>query len=140
MKKILVTGAAGCIGFHLVEALIRKGETVIGLDCINDNYSTDLKFGRLSHSGISKDTIEYNKLVPSSKSSNYEFIKLKLEDDENLDKLFTEQAFTHVINLAAQAGVRYSIENPRAYVSSNIVGFVNKIHPRLNIISLKMFC
>ena len=96
MKKILVTGAAGFIGFHLVEALIRKGETVIGLDCINDYYSTDLKFGRLSHSGISKDTIEYNKLVPSSKSSNYQFIKLKLEDDENLDKLFAEQAFTHV--------------------------------------------
>ena len=85
----------------------------------------DLKFGRLSHSGISKDTIEYNKLAPSSKNSNYQFIKLKLEDDENLDKLFAEQAFTHVINLAAQAGVRYSIENPRAYVSSNIVGFVN---------------
>ena len=125
MKKILVTGAAGFIGFHLVEALIRKGETVIGLDCINDYYSTDLKFGRLSHSGISKDTIEYNKLAPSSKNSNYQFIKLKLEDDENLDKLFAEQAFTHVINLAAQAGVRNSIENPRAYVSSNIVGFVN---------------
>jgi len=125
MKKILVTGAAGFIGFHLIEALIRKGETVIGLDCINDYYSIDLKLGRLSHSGISKDTIEYNKLVPSSKSSNYQFIKLKLEDDENLDKLFAEQAFTHVINLAAQAGVRYSIENPRAYVSSNIVGFVN---------------
>ncbi len=84
-----------------------------------------MKLGRLSHSGISKDTIEYNKLAPSSKSSNYQFIKLKLEDDENLDKLFAEQAFTHVINLAAQAGVRYSIENPRAYVSSNIVGFVN---------------
>ena len=125
MKKILVTGAAGFIGFHLVEALIRKGETVIGLDCINDYYSIDLKLGRLSHSGISKDTIEYNKLAPSSKNSNYQFIKLKLEDDENLDKLFAEQAFTHVINLAAQAGVRYSIENPRAYVSSNIVGFVN---------------
>ena len=125
MKKILVTGAAGFIGFHLIEALIRKGETVIGLDCINDYYSIDLKLGRLSHSGISKDTIEYNKLAPSSKNSNYQFIKLKLEDDENLDKLFAEQAFTHVINLAAQAGVRYSIENPRAYVSSNIVGFVN---------------
>ncbi len=125
MKKILVTGAAGFIGFHLVEALMRKGETVIGLDCINDYYSIDLKLGRLSHSGISKDTIEYNKLVPSSKNSNYQFIKLKLEDDENLDKLFAEEAFTHVINLAAQAGVRYSLENPRAYVSSNIVGFVN---------------
>lgn len=125
MKKILVTGAAGFIGFHLVEALMDKGETVIGLDCVNDYYSTDLKFGRLGHSGISENAIEYNKLVTSSKNSNYKFIRLNLEDDKNLDKLFSEQAFTHVINLAAQAGVRHSIENPRAYISSNVVGFLN---------------
>ncbi|MFY0593229.1 NAD-dependent epimerase [Roseivirga sp.] len=125
MKKILVTGAAGFIGYHLVKNLISKGETVIGLDSINDYYDPNLKYGRLRESGIQKENIVYNSLVTSSKHPKYSFIKLKLEDHEGLNQLFNKQHFTHVINLAAQAGVRYSIENPRAYIDSNIVGFLN---------------
>ncbi|OEK06790.1 NAD-dependent epimerase [Roseivirga misakiensis] len=125
MKKILVTGAAGFIGYHLVKNLLSNGETVIGLDSLNDYYDPHLKYGRLSESGIQKENIVYNALVNSSKHTKYYFIKLKLEDHEGLNNLFKTQCFTHVINLAAQAGVRYSIENPKAYIDSNIVGFLN---------------
>jgi UDP-glucuronate 4-epimerase len=123
--KILVTGTAGFIGFHLAKRLISEGHTVIGLDSINDYYDVNLKYRRLSVSGIDKDDIEYNKLVQASGDIPYRFIKLNLEDRENLNRLFAEEKFDRVCNLAAQAGVRYSLTNPYAYIDSNIVGFIN---------------
>ena len=123
--KILITGTAGFIGFHLVNKLIARGDEVIGLDCINDYYDTNVKYGRLGYAGIDQKDIEYNKLMQSSKTANYRFIKLQLEDKENLESLFEQERFDAVCNLAAQAGVRYSIENPMAYINANIIGFIN---------------
>jgi UDP-glucuronate 4-epimerase len=123
--KILITGTAGFIGFHLTEKLLKRGTQIVGLDSINDYYDVNVKYGRLERTGIEKNKIEYNKLIQSSVYPNYQFIQLKLEDKENLNKLFTEQKFDKVINLAAQAGVRYSLTNPDAYIDSNIVGFLN---------------
>ncbi len=123
--KILVTGTAGFIGFHLANRLIARGDEVVGLDNINDYYDVNLKYGRLKEAGIEKDEIEYNKLIQSKKYPNYKFIKLNLEDKENLFKLFEKEKFDKVCNLAAQAGVRYSLTNPDAYINSNIVGHMN---------------
>jgi len=123
--KILVTGTAGFIGFHLANRLIERGDEVIGLDSINDYYDLSVKYGRLDLAGINKDDIQYNKISSSSKFKNYKFIQLKLEDKENLDKLFKTEKFDKVCNLAAQAGVRYSLTNPYAYIDSNITGFIN---------------
>jgi UDP-glucuronate 4-epimerase len=123
--KILVTGTAGFIGFHLAKRLISEGHTVIGLDSINDYYDVNLKYGRLSVSGIEKDKIEYNKPVHAAGDIPYRFIQLNLEDRDNLTRLFAEEKFDKVCNLAAQAGVRYSLTNPYAYIDSNIVGFIN---------------
>jgi UDP-glucuronate 4-epimerase len=123
--KILITGSAGFIGFHLARRLIARGDEVIGLDCINDYYDVNLKYSRLDLTGISKDDIEYGKIIQSSKFNNYKFIQLKLEDREAILEFFKNEKFDKVCNLAAQAGVRYSIENPFAYIDSNIVGFIN---------------
>jgi len=123
--KILVTGTAGFIGFHLAKKLLDQGHTVIGLDNINDYYDVNLKYGRLNELGIDKSNLEDNKSLQSSIYPNHKFIKANLEDAETLNKLFETQKFDAVCNLAAQAGVRYSIENPHAYISSNIVGFMN---------------
>ncbi|AQQ09175.1 dTDP-glucose 4,6-dehydratase [Sedimentisphaera cyanobacteriorum] len=123
--KILVTGTVGFIGFHLARVLLERGDEVVGLDSVNDYYDVNVKYGRLRETGISPEDIEYGKLIQSSKYENYRFIKLKLENGENLQKLFEQEKFDRVCNLAAQAGVRYSLENPRAYVDANIVGFIN---------------
>lgn len=125
MTKILLTGTAGFIGFHLAKQLLERGDEIIGLDCINDYYDVNLKYARLEQTGIAKEAIEYGKFVQSTKYSNYKFIKLKLEDREAILRLFAEEKFDKVCNLAAQAGVRYSIQNPFTYIDSNIVGFIN---------------
>jgi UDP-glucuronate 4-epimerase len=128
--KILVTGTAGFIGSHLAMRLVARGDEVVGLDNINDYYDVRVKYGRLERSGIidvkeDGEHIEYNKLITSKTNENYKFIKLNLEDKENLDKLFENEKFDAVCNLAAQAGVRYSLTNPMAYMDSNIIGFMN---------------
>lgn len=123
--KILVTGTAGFIGSHLAEKLLARGDEVVGIDCINDYYDINVKYGRLARAGIKKEQIEYNQLISSTSDENYKFIKLNLEDKENMMVLFSEQKFDAVCNLAAQAGVRYSLTNPDAYINSNIIGFTN---------------
>ncbi len=123
--RILVTGSAGFIGYHLTKRLIARGDEIVGLDSINEYYDVNVKYGRLADKGIDVSAVEYNSLIQSKTCPNYSFIKLNLEDKENLDKLFCEMKFDKVCNLAAQAGVRYSLINPQAYIDSNIVGFVN---------------
>lgn len=123
--KILITGTAGFIGFHLAEKLLKRGDTIIGLDSVNDYYDVRIKYGRLSKTGISKDEIQYNLMIQSSVYDNYKFIQLNLEDKSGLENLFKEQKFDCVINLAAQAGVRYSLTHPDTYIEANIVGFLN---------------
>ena len=125
--KILVTGAAGFIGYHLCEALITKGFDVIGLDNINDYYDIDLKYARLKQLGVEPDKAKvYNSLVDSdSYGSQMQFIRMNLEDRDYLPELFEKSQFDFVCNFAAQAGVRYSIKNPNDYIDSNINGFMN---------------
>lgn len=123
--KILVTGTAGFIGYHVAKRLLELGHKVVGLDNINDYYDVRLKYGRLSETGIAEHEIVYGKLIQSKNYQEYRFIQLNLEDRENIEALFTNEKFEIVCNLAAQAGVRYSIENPYAYIDSNIVGFMN---------------
>lgn len=123
--KILVTGTAGFIGFFLAQRLLERGDEVIGLDNINDYYDVRLKYGRLQQMGIDEAAIEYNKLVSSSKVDGYQFVQMNLEDKDAMAALFKQEQFDRVCNLAAQAGVRYSLVNPHAYVESNLAGFVN---------------
>ena len=123
--KILVTGAAGFIGYHLAKRLSVQGEEVVGLDNINDYYDVRLKYGRLADMGIEQPAIVAGQLVESLKYPNYRFVQMGLEDRSGLERLFVDERFDAVVNLAAQAGVRYSLINPHAYVDSNIVGFVN---------------
>ncbi len=123
--KILVTGTAGFIGFHLAERLITEGHELVGLDSINDYYDVTLKYNRLQKHGIDKDQITYGTTLQSKIYSGYRFIQLKLEDKTSLEKLFSTERFEVVVNLAAQAGVRYSLTNPDAYIDSNIIGFMN---------------
>ena len=128
--KILVTGTAGFIGSHLAIKLLERGDVVVGLDNINDYYDQNVKYGRLQRSGIinsleeGKD-IPYGKLITSDTNPKYKFIKLNLEDKDAMMNLFKEEKFDAVCNLAAQAGVRYSLTNPDAYMDSNIIGFMN---------------
>ena len=119
--KVLITGAAGFIGMHTVQKFASLGYDVIALDNINAYYETELKYDRLRQLGIKKSSLEYNKMI--SGNSNISFVQLDIQDAGNLNVLFSHQKFDLVIHLAAQAGVRYSITNPRDYIDSNIIGF-----------------
>ena len=110
MRKIMVTGAAGFIGFHLTERLLANGDSVVGLDNLNDYYDVKLKESRL-------ERIQPHK--------NFEFCQINIEDRNKMKSLFEEKKVDYVVHLAAQAGVRYSIENPHAYIDANIIGFTN---------------
>ena len=112
MKKILITGAAGFIGSSLGKRLLARGDAVTGLDNINDYYDINLKLARL-------------KQLQGEKG--FQFVKLDVQDRAGMEKLFAEGGFDVVVNLAAQAGVRYSLKNPYSYIDSNIVGFLNVI-------------
>ena len=123
--KILVTGTAGFIGYHLAKKLLERGDEVVGVDNINDYYDVNLKYARLSELGIRTNEVKDNKLLGSTTYPKHQFIKANLEDSETINKLFVSEKFDAVCNLAAQAGVRYSLENPHAYIQSNVVGFLN---------------
>lgn len=124
--KVLVTGAAGFIGFYVARAYAAQGIEVVGLDNINDYYDINLKYERLEQTGINRFLINENVgTISSDKYPNYRFAKIDISDSDKLLKLFVEEQFTHVVHLAAQAGVRYSIENPYTYIQTNVVGFLN---------------
>jgi UDP-glucuronate 4-epimerase len=124
--KILVTGAAGFIGFHTCLKLINQGHDVYGIDNINDYYDQKLKFDRLKELGFNKiEATIFKTEVQSSKYEGLRFSRIDLVDDLSINNLFEVEKFEVVCNLAAQAGVRYSIENPKAYIDSNIAGFLN---------------
>lgn len=125
MSKYLVTGTAGFIGFHLANVLLRRGEEVVGLDNINDYYDINLKYARLGEAGIGREDVDWHKPVQSNKYPGYRLVRMNLEDREHMTELFRAEHFDYVINLAAQAGVRYSIDNPDVYIQSNIIGFFN---------------
>ncbi len=113
MKKFLVTGAAGFIGNFVSERLLARGDAVVGLDNLNDYYDPSLKEARLQ------------RLAGCQNFQNFTFVKASLEDQSAMQKLFADHSFDGVVHLAAQAGVRYSLTNPHAYIDSNITGFLN---------------
>lgn len=125
MSRYLITGTAGFIGFHMANALLEKGEEVVGLDNINDYYDVRLKYARLNEAGIKGDEVDWGKMVQSDRYPDYRFIRMNLEDKAGIMELFRDEKFDYVIHLAAQAGVRYSIDHPDVYIQSNIVGFFN---------------
>lgn len=123
--KILVTGTAGFIGFHLANELAKRDDVIVGLDNINDYYDINLKLARLQNAGFNINKIDENTIISSKTKPNLKFIKADLTDKNTLEILFKEYEFDCVVNLAAQAGVRYSLINPQAYIDSNITGFLN---------------
>ena len=123
--KVFVTGVAGFIGFHLAKRLLADGHEVVGIDNLNDYYDVNLKYARLNELGIVRTAIAYSRHVTSLSNEAFRFIRMDLTDAGNMERLFGGEHFEAVCNLAAQAGVRYSMENPSAYVDSNISGFLN---------------
>lgn len=126
--KILVTGAAGFIGSKVAHLLAARGNEVVGIDNINDYYDIRLKYGRLNYLlGVGEGyvSLEWNKEYRSSKYSNLKFYRISIDNKEALDNVFSVEKPDKVVNLAAQAGVRYSITNPYSYLQSNLVGFLN---------------
>ncbi|MFC2117548.1 NAD-dependent epimerase/dehydratase family protein [Bacteroidota bacterium] len=130
--KILVTGVAGFIGFHLANRLAKKNHSVIGIDNLNKLYYEDLKYGRLVESGFAVKHITEGEKIKSKKYSNYQFIKLDIRDEKNICQLFENEKFDIVCHLAAHAGVRLSLSQPRSYIESNINGFINILEASKN--------
>ncbi|TVR01681.1 MAG: NAD-dependent epimerase [Desulfovibrionales bacterium] len=123
--KILITGAAGFIGFHTVLRLLEQGHEVVGLDNVNDYYNVRVKYGRLAHSGITEADVAGNRMIQSTIHPGYRFVRMDLEDGKRVMDLFAREKFEQVMHYAAQAGVRYSLTNPHAYMQSNFVAFLN---------------
>lgn len=123
--KILVTGIAGFIGFHVAKKLLDQEHEVFGFDNINDYYDVNLKYDRLQELGLERSLIDSQEEVQSSSYTKLRFTKLSLEDRSSMENLFKKEQFDLVCHLAAQAGVRYSLENPHSYAASNLVGFLN---------------
>ncbi len=123
--RVLVTGTAGFIGFGLAKKLLERGDEVIGVDNINDYYDVNVKYGRLKELGFEKRDFQFGQKYVSAKYPNHIFYRIDLEDKEALELVFDRHKPQRVCNLAAQAGVRYSLTNPDAYIQSNIVGFLN---------------
>ena len=123
--KVLVTGTAGFIGSFTAERLAQRGDEVVGIDSINDYYDVRIKYGRLEKDGIDHLRAVAGEWVHSKKYPDYRFKRMHLEDRPDLEKLFSDEKFDTVCNLAAQAGVRYSLTNPHAYIEANITGFTN---------------
>jgi UDP-glucuronate 4-epimerase len=121
MKRILVTGAAGFIGHHLSKLLVKNDYQVVGIDNINDYYNTNLKLARLHDLGIDTSKLKENVVL----EGKITFLKIDIRNAKAILDLFKEYQFDYVINLAAQAGVRYSLENPQSYIDNNITGFLN---------------
>jgi UDP-glucuronate 4-epimerase len=125
MYKILVTGAAGFIGFHITQRLVKLNCEIVGLDNLNDYYNVQLKYDRLNEAGISAADLKENTFVTSTKYGNYRFLKLSIENKAAMKELFENEKFDVVVHLAAQAGVRYSLINPTSYIDSNVQGFLS---------------
>lgn len=123
--KVLITGTAGFIGFHLANRLIKEGCDVTGLDEVNDYYDINLKYARLHEHGVDHEQLVSGTIAASSKYPNYRFVKLDLAEHDEVVDLMVQERFDYVVHLAAQAGVRYSIDNPRAYTHANIDGFLS---------------
>jgi len=123
--KILITGTAGFIGFHLANRLLSDGHEVVGIDNINDYYDVQLKRDRLEHAGIRTEGLRDHVSLVSETSPGYKFVKADLTNSKVINGIFEEEKPEAVVNLAAQAGVRYSLENPQTYIDSNITGFLN---------------
>ncbi len=123
--KIFITGTAGFIGFHLANRLLADGHEVLGIDNINDYYDVELKKNRLEYAGIRTDKIKENIPQASETNARYKFVKADLTNNKVISHLFEVEKPDIVVNLAAQAGVRYSLENPQTYIDSNITGFLN---------------
>jgi UDP-glucuronate 4-epimerase len=127
MKKVLVTGVLGFIGYHLVKKLLLENYIVVGIDSINGYYDVKQKLDKLPLLGIDETSPWPNKLLQSKEYKNFKFGKIDITDRFKIEELFRKEKFDIIVNLAAQAGVQYSIQNPHSYIEHNVTGYINLI-------------